>query len=164
MPPTINRASPTAAAIPSTRTTNPAASPRAPATSSAPTKRHSCAPRRNWSRICNDCLAPMSLRPPAPRNATARSALRTMVAIYMLNLSSRVEELALAPLENDVATGLWMRQPRPIDVVRERVQFDWSGRSGGSFGHLRPRVQVLFPEDEEDRLGVLPQRPVQLFG
>ena len=45
MPPTINRASPTAAAIPSTGTTNPAASPTAPATSSAPTKRHAATSR-----------------------------------------------------------------------------------------------------------------------
>jgi hypothetical protein len=75
-----------------------------------------------------------------------------------------ITELALAPLQNDVATGLGMRQHRPIDVGRERVQFDRSGRRSSSFGHLRPRVHVLFPEDEEDRLGVLLQRRIQRFG
>src|SRR3954462_13645320 len=75
-----------------------------------------------------------------------------------------VTELALAPLENDVAVGPGIRQHRPIDVVRERAQFDWPGRGGGSLGHLGPRVDVRFPEDEEDRFGVVPQRLVSDSG
>src|SRR5882757_321203 len=81
--------------MPTAETTKPTASPRPPATSSAPTTRHSCAPTRNWSRISNDCLAPASFKPPEPRNATARRALRTMVAMCISNLSLRVVDLTL---------------------------------------------------------------------
>ena len=54
-----------------------------------------------------------------------------------------VTELALAPLENDVATGLGIRQHQP----RERVHFDGSCCGGGSFSHLWPRVDVRLPDD-----------------
>jgi hypothetical protein len=74
-----------------------------------------------------------------------------------------VTELTQAPLQNDVTTGLGMRQHQPIEVVGMGVHFDRSGR-GGSSGLGEPGLRVRVPDDAEDRLRVLPQRWVRPFG
>ena len=65
-----------AAAIPITGIHKPTNSPAAPANSSAPMRTHKPAATCNWSRICRDCLAPATFKPPEMRNAGANRTQR----------------------------------------------------------------------------------------